>query len=197
MARSRRESFRLDLPRPLRDAIQQCEVRCSALCCSTAAFDPNPVHILPWALSRGPAEVACALNQLETILCGLAGRRHGLWADDEHGAFNTSWPTAQACVAYLLDPWQRVLLETYTQTVPEALRDRSWRAWNHGAVVGLARTIQKERAYHLLPILGDALDEAGCLDPALLCHCREPAEHARQCWALDLILRAEEPASCS
>ena len=39
-----------------------------------------------------------------------------------------------------------------------------------------------------MPILGDALEEAGCADEALLAHCRGPGPHVRGCWAVDLIL---------
>ena len=43
-----------------------------------------------------------------------------------------------------------------------------------------------------LPILGDALEEAGCRDEAMLTHCHGPAEHVRGCWVLDLLLIGRE-----
>jgi hypothetical protein len=45
-----------------------------------------------------------------------------------------------------------------------------------------------ERAFDRLPILGDALTEAGCTDAGLLAHCRQAGPHVLGCWALDLIL---------
>jgi hypothetical protein len=42
-----------------------------------------------------------------------------------------------------------------------------------------------------LPILGDALEEAGCADEVLLAHCRGGGPHVRGCWAVDLILAKE------
>jgi hypothetical protein len=39
-----------------------------------------------------------------------------------------------------------------------------------------------------LPILGDALEEAGCTEEAILQHCRRPGPHFRGCWVLDLLL---------
>jgi hypothetical protein len=39
-----------------------------------------------------------------------------------------------------------------------------------------------------LPILADALEEAGCTDADILNHCRHPGEHMRGCWVIDLIL---------
>jgi hypothetical protein len=52
----------------------------------------------------------------------------------------------------------------------------------------LAASIYDERAWQRLPILGDALEDAGCGDDALLSHLRSPGPHARGCWALDLVL---------
>jgi hypothetical protein len=51
----------------------------------------------------------------------------------------------------------------------------------------MARVIYDERRFADLPILGDALEEAGCEQRDLLDHCRA-AGHAVGCWALDLIL---------
>jgi hypothetical protein len=59
-------------------------------------------------------------------------------------------------------------------------------------VVSLAQTIYHERTYTDLPVLADALEDAGCDHPyALLGHLRSPGPHARGCWALDLILAKE------
>jgi hypothetical protein len=63
-----------------------------------------------------------------------------------------------------------------------------WLAWREGTVVTLARAAYDERAFDGMPILGDVLEEAGCTDSALLTHCRQPLEHARGCWVLDLLL---------
>jgi hypothetical protein len=66
--------------------------------------------------------------------------------------------------------------------------DPSWLLLDRGVVHDLAAGIYETRAFDHLPVLADALEEAGCADDALLAHCRGPAEHARGCWALDLIL---------
>ena len=64
------------------------------------------------------------------------------------------------------------------------------RAWNDGTVVQLARGIYEERAFEQMPILGDALEEAGCTDGELLDHCRQRGRHVPGCWAVDSILGA-------
>jgi hypothetical protein len=66
--------------------------------------------------------------------------------------------------------------------------DPSWRARN---VIGLANSIYDERAFDKMPELGDALERAGCRDEATLSHCREPGEHVRSCWVVDLVLGKE------
>ena len=47
-------------------------------------------------------------------------------------------------------------------------------AWNNGTVRQLARRIRETGEYVLLPVLADALEEAGCADAALLARCRQP-----------------------
>jgi hypothetical protein len=64
----------------------------------------------------------------------------------------------------------------------------SWLAWNGGTVVGLAGTIYRERTFDMLPVLGDALEDAGCDDVQVLAHCRSRGPHVRGCWLLDALL---------
>ena len=63
--------------------------------------------------------------------------------------------------------------------------------WRTGDTVGLARGIYEDRAYERLPLLGDALMDAGCDDDQVLDHCRSPGPHARGCWVVDLVLGKE------
>jgi hypothetical protein len=67
----------------------------------------------------------------------------------------------------------------------------AWLSSYGGTVRGLAEAIYEERAFDRLPILADALEEAGCTDEALLGHLRGPGPHVMGCWALDLILGKE------
>ncbi len=61
-------------------------------------------------------------------------------------------------------------------------------AWNDGTVPRIAQGIYVDRAFGRMPILHDALLDAGCTDEVLLTHCRNPEGHVLGCWALDLIL---------
>jgi hypothetical protein len=64
----------------------------------------------------------------------------------------------------------------------------SWTAWNGGVVGKLAGSTYEERAFERLPVLADALEEAGCTDADILAHCRGGGEHVRGCWVVDLLL---------
>jgi hypothetical protein len=65
------------------------------------------------------------------------------------------------------------------------------RSWLNGTVARLAQAIYDERAFDRMPILADALEDAGCHDENLLRHCRHAAEHCRGCWVVDLLLGKE------
>src|SRR5262249_13003468 len=64
-------------------------------------------------------------------------------------------------------------------------------AWNEGLVPRLASEIYEERLFARMPILGDALEDAGCTDAEILGHCHDLGPHVRGCWVLDLILGKE------
>jgi hypothetical protein len=67
----------------------------------------------------------------------------------------------------------------------------AWLTWNDGTVRYMAEAIYEERTFEQLPILADALEEAGCADAEILQHCRKPGVHVRGCWVLDLLLGKE------
>ena len=64
--------------------------------------------------------------------------------------------------------------------------------WRTSTVELLARGIYEERAFDRMPILADALQDAGCDCEDILNHLRDAtAPHVRGCWALDLVLGKE------
>jgi len=60
--------------------------------------------------------------------------------------------------------------------------------WLSTTVVGLAQTIYFGRLFDHLSVLADALEDAGCDNPAILGHLRGSGPHCRGCWCLDLLL---------
>ena len=63
--------------------------------------------------------------------------------------------------------------------------------WRTGAAVGHDRTMYESRDFGAMPVLADALEEAGCNDTGVLAHCRGDEPHVRDCWVLDLVLGKE------
>ena len=63
--------------------------------------------------------------------------------------------------------------------------------WLTPTVKQMAEAIYAERAFDRLPVLSDALEEAGCNNQDILNHCRQPGVHARGCWVIDLLLGKE------
>jgi len=63
-----------------------------------------------------------------------------------------------------------------------------WLAWKRGTIAALARGIYDDHAFDRMPILADALEDAGCHDADLLRHSRQENRHLRGCWVIDLLL---------
>ncbi len=66
--------------------------------------------------------------------------------------------------------------------------DPGWLVSNDSEVSRLARRLHEGRAFGDMPLLGSALEGAGCDDPEISAHCRLPTGHARGCWLVDSLL---------
>jgi hypothetical protein len=60
--------------------------------------------------------------------------------------------------------------------------------WLTSTVVALAQQMYDSRDFSALPILADAMQDAGCENTQILEHCRGPGPHVRGCWVVDLCL---------
>jgi hypothetical protein len=97
----------------------------------------------------------------------------------------TAWNNAGADGAYRQT---RLLRDLFGNPFRPVAVDPSWLRWQGGLLPVMAQAIYDERRFDDLPILADALEEAGCGERALLAHCREGGEHARGCWVVDALL---------
>ncbi len=114
----------------------------------------------PW---RGAGSTAVQIDHLtlsNPLLAALAG------------------PAVRACLV------REVFGNPFYPTVPDVI----WLEWNDGTVWRMARTIYNDHCFDDLPILADALEDAGCTESDLLDHCRSGGIHVRGCWAVDLLL---------
>jgi hypothetical protein len=128
------------------------------------------------------------------------------------GVFDPEYGRAADQVAYRFDPRQRddepirlpapvpaaVAKEAVAQTV--LVRDLFGNPlrpvtidpnWITSTTVSLAEGIYQDRAFDRLPILADALQDAGCENADVLGHCRGEGPHVRGCWVVDLVLGKE------
>ena len=61
--------------------------------------------------------------------------------------------------------------------------------WQTSASVSLAQSMYDSRDFAAMPVLADALEEAGCRQEEVLGHCRDEKQiHVRGCWVVDLVL---------
>ena len=88
---------------------------------------------------------------------------------------------------------ERSLAKLFREVVGNPFRPVAFDpAWRTTDVLLLARGIYEERAFDRMPILADALQDAGCDSDDILSHLRDTKQtHVRGCWALDLVLGKE------
>jgi hypothetical protein len=117
----------------------------------------------------------------------LVARALAYDAGHEHGS--TEWETARQERVMEMIALLRDIVGNPFQPLPE--RDVAWLEASGGLAARLANSIYEERHFTELPILADALEDAGCMEQRLLDHLRGPGPHDRGCWALDVILGKE------
>jgi hypothetical protein len=68
---------------------------------------------------------------------------------------------------------------------------KRWLAWNGGTVLALARSIQDGGQLDALPVLADALEEAGCSNADMLDSCRKGIPDVDGKWVVQVLLGKE------
>jgi hypothetical protein len=67
-------------------------------------------------------------------------------------------------------------------------------SWRTSTTTALVRQMYESRDFSAMPILADALQDAGCDAEEILAHCRGEDLHHRGCWVIDLLIdRGEGP----
>ncbi len=61
-------------------------------------------------------------------------------------------------------------------------------SWRTSTAAALASAMYESRNFDAMPILADALEDAGCDSTDVLAHCRGDGPHVRGCWVVDLVL---------
>jgi ATP-dependent Clp protease ATP-binding subunit ClpA len=131
-------------------------------------------------LNERPAELRPALEELDAQIAALNGQKEAALA-----ALDFEQSASLRHQADQLKKQKRALrLDWWRRHRP----DPAWLTREGGQAARVARAIYEERRWGDLPVLADALEEAGCADREILDHCRRPGEHGPGCWVLDLLL---------
>jgi hypothetical protein len=134
-----------------------------------ARFNEAATHAgegLPFDDALQVACWACNVTYPSQVAGGAAHRIKGMKAGLEARAANL--------VRDLFRPFRRVSVRKSN--------------WFNSTANDLAQAIYADRAFERMPILADALEDAGCTNADILEHCRHSGEHGRGCWVVDLIL---------
>ena len=121
---------------------------------------------------------------LDRLMAGQQNLDIVLWAVD----WGIPLDPAMQILAALDSSSRRVAGLADWLDAPNVRLDPLWLAWDGGVIPRLARGIAAAGAYDALPILGDALEDAGCSDRTILDHCRTAGRHTRWSWLVALIL---------
>jgi hypothetical protein len=175
------------------------------------------------------AEVARVRSKLQRprgpaapLFANGIGITTGFWAD-EFGQYHAAWQTASAVAREAIHrkpgrpsraaSAERERTRVEVRALVRCVFGNPFRPvafapeWRTDTVVALARQMYEARDFSAMPILADALQDAGCDNDAILDHCRgkqegvsgEPAgsspvqtaPHVRGCWVVDLVLGKE------
>jgi hypothetical protein len=97
-------------------------------------------------------------------------------------------------------PLWKQTVTAFLRTLPPLLRETVGNpfrpvavspGWRTMSAVALARHIDEVGDFSTMPVLADALEDAGCDNDDILAHCRQPGVHVPGCWVVDLVLRKE------
>jgi hypothetical protein len=157
------------LPNPFSGDNSESEIRRWALASAVhAVLDPFTVHTdnIFWHLDRSvlPDGFWKPLADLCRDVCG-----------EPHEPINPPWLFAESAAS--------------ARWLPQLARWRFDERCRTETAIALARQMYDSREFGAMPILADALQDAGCDNPAILDHCRDANQpHVRGCWVCDLVL---------
>jgi hypothetical protein len=147
-----------------------------------------------WEAADGVVKSLLYGRASEAALAYAAALTTALWAPAQWGALEAARQVRQCG---LVDKEQEqasqiaLLRCIFSNPFHAITLDPAWLTWQGGLLVSMARRMYDSRNFVDMPVLADALEEAGCSDVDILAHCRQPGPHVRGCWAVDLLLGKE------
>jgi hypothetical protein len=136
-------------------------------------------HAAAWNARGTPARTAASdASAVEwRVEAAAAAASHAAWAGSGGSRADERRRQADLLRCCVGNPFREV-----TPVPPAVL------AWHGGMVVALAESIFQARRFEDLPVLADALEEAGSMDAEAMRHLRGPGPHGLGCWVVDLLL---------
>ena len=133
----------------------------------------------------GAPWLAYVASNVEARAAALAVAGQGFFrVSRNRPMFTEPWPIFKRAICILLR-------EIISNPFRPITINPAWLNWNDGTVRRIAQSIYDEKAFDRMPILADALQDAGCDNEDVLSHCRSDGPHVRGCWALDILLGKE------
>lgn len=108
--------------------------------------------------------------------------------DEDAGRAAAAWSHMVGLAPEELKRHADVLREVGGNPFAEVHLDRALVTWRGGTISRLAQACYDSNDFSMMGALGDALEEAGCSERAILEHARGEQTHYRGCWLIDLIL---------
>jgi hypothetical protein len=140
--------------------------------------------VTAWCTIEDSAWVAATRAALSGVRdAARSAARNKAWSGREER--DAAWWQARAATRFTQASIVRDIFGTPFRSI--ALAPTSL-AWHGGLIVSMARQMYDSRDFREIPVLADALEEAGCMDADILNHCRQPGEHVRGCWVIDTLL---------
>jgi hypothetical protein len=150
----------------------------TAAATSAAAYAASYTTLSPAQLTKA---VACMGAERGFVAIGIDGAARAVYhatAQEDAFAANSALKGEVAAQCHLL---RDIFGSPFRPVAPAP-------AWNDDAVRKMAQATYDGRAFDRLPLLADALEDAGCTSADILAHCRGPGPHVRGCWVVDLLL---------
>jgi hypothetical protein len=113
--------------------------------------------------------------------------------DPGSAAYSATWLVARAPLSETERPEVRLLVQIIRDIFGNPFRPVTFPPeWRTSTAVALASRMYESRDFGAMPILADALQDAGCDNNDILAHSRDETKpHVRGCWVVDLVLGKE------
>jgi hypothetical protein len=186
----------------LRHTTSEAKLRLFASACRRLVWHLLPVPMSRKAVEVAEDFIDGVAGREDLTAAGLAAARESDPAEENNAAYwateadvgvmlvNACWcsvtlsaraglsqryapDVAEAIRAETVAAQCELLRDLFFTPFPRAALDPAWLAWGDGLVTKLADGIHEEHAFNRTPILGDALEDAGCAGEGILNHCRE------------------------